>query len=270
MGLKVTTWLIIITSIFFIFTAFLFSFDKECKGACSYFALQPKNVFQNYYFWTLLTSIFMHANFAHLFFNMFTLFFIGSFVESIIGRKRFVWFYLASGIFASFFFSILAYYFGNSVVGGRIFGGPEMFAVGASGALFGLLGIAAIITPKSKVYLIAGPLIAIIVQVILEKFIKSNPILIMLNFIIMLYIFISIFSIFSFNLRMRKLALQLEMPFWLLPFVAIIPLLIIGLFVALPIGNMAHLGGLISGIVYGIYLRKRYPKKIKLLNRYFR
>ena len=59
------------------------------------------------------------------------------------------------------------------------------------------------------------------------------------------------------------------MPFWLIPFVAIVPLVIIGLFVRLPIGNTAHFGGLMVGIFYGIYLRKKYKRKTKILSRYF-
>jgi len=37
-----------------------------------------------------------------------------------------------------------------------------------------------------------------------------------------------------------------------------------------PIGNTAHLGGLITGLVYGFYLRKKYPRKIQMLSRHFR
>jgi membrane associated rhomboid family serine protease len=40
--------------------------------------------------------------------------------------------------------------------------------------------------------------------------------------------------------------------------------------IGLPIGNTAHLGGLIIGLIYGFYLRKRYIKKITLLNRILR
>ena len=36
------------------------------------------------------------------------------------------------------------------------------------------------------------------------------------------------------------------------------------------IGNTAHLGGLICGLIYGIYLRRKYPKKVQMLNRLFR
>jgi membrane associated rhomboid family serine protease len=60
------------------------------------------------------------------------------------------------------------------------------------------------------------------------------------------------------------------MPLWLLPVVAIIPLVIVGLFFPLPIGNMAHFGGLLAGLGYGFYLRRRYKKKVQLLGRYFR
>ena len=47
------------------------------------------------------------------------------------------------------------------------------------------------------------------------------------------------------------------MPFWFLPIVAIVPLVIIGLFIELPIGNTAHLGGLIAGFAYGYYLKQK-------------
>jgi len=36
----------------------------------------------------------------------------------------------------------------------------------------------------------------------------------------------------------------------------------------LPIGNTAHFGGFLVGIIYGVYLRKKYPRKIQLLNQH--
>ena len=76
--------------------------------------------------WRLLTSVFLHSGFAHLAMNMISLYFLGSFAEVSFGRGRFLALYFISGIAGS-----LAYlYFGA-------FSSP---AVGASGAIFGLLG----------------------------------------------------------------------------------------------------------------------------------
>jgi rhomboid protease GluP len=76
--------------------------------------------------WRLLTSAFLHSGFVHLALNMLSLYFLGSFAEVTFGRSRFLALYLISGIAGG-----LAYlYFGS-------FNGP---AVGASGAIFGLLG----------------------------------------------------------------------------------------------------------------------------------
>lgn len=261
-NISITAWLIIINVFLFIISLFLGNY-------LNYLVLQPRLLFQNYYIWTLVTSMFLHAGFAHLFFNMFSLYFIGNFIEKIVGRKRFLYFYLASGIIAGLFFAILAYFFGFGLLE-RVFGSPSITAVGASGAIFGLLGILAVLTPRKKVYLIAGPLVAIIIQVLVESFITSSSVLTLVNLIVSVYFVFSIFAIFSFSRKFLRFALPLELEFWLLPFVAIIPLVIIGLFIPLPIGNTAHLGGLIAGLVYGIYLRKKYTKKIVMLNRMMR
>jgi rhomboid protease GluP len=76
--------------------------------------------------WRLVTSAFLHSGFVHLALNMLSLYFLGSFAETSFGRSRFLALYFISGIAGG-----LAYlYFGP-------FNAP---AVGASGAIFGLLG----------------------------------------------------------------------------------------------------------------------------------
>jgi membrane associated rhomboid family serine protease len=199
---------------------------------------------------------------------MISLFFLGSLVEKIIGRKRFLWFYLASGIFAGLFFALLAGFFGFGIWE-KLFGNPSIAGVGASGAIFGLVGILAVLIPKKKVYLVGGPLIAIISQAIMETLFPGNAVVMTLGFLLNIYIFISIFAIFSFNPVMRKIALPIELSFWFVPVVAIVPLVIIGLFVNLPIGNTAHLGGFIVGLVYGFYLKNKYRNKTKYISRFF-
>jgi membrane associated rhomboid family serine protease len=244
--------------------------NPDCtQTLCNYLAIQPNNLFLNNYYWTLLTSMFSHGSFFHLFVNMISLYFLGNFLEMILGKKRFFWLYLISGIFAGLFFALLAFYFGDSWFGVRIFGNAESFAVGASGAIFALAGALALLTPRNKVYLIAGPIFAIVFQSVFEIFVKSAALSSLISFLVSAYIFLCIFAMFSFNPVLRRVALPIQMSFWILPFAAIIPLIVIGFFVALPIGNMAHLGGLIAGVIYGLYLRLKYKKKTQIISNYF-
>ena len=76
--------------------------------------------------WRLVTSTFLHSGITHLALNMLSLYFLGSFAEVAFGRGRFLALYLVSGIAGGLAFL----YFGQ-------FGGS---VVGASGAIFGLLG----------------------------------------------------------------------------------------------------------------------------------
>jgi rhomboid protease GluP len=75
-------------------------------------------------FYRLLTAAFVHADLQHLLFNCFALYFIGPVVESLFGKWRFLPIYLASAIMGT----AMSYAFSDSL------------SVGASGAIFGLLG----------------------------------------------------------------------------------------------------------------------------------
>lgn len=273
---SLTNWIIFVNVAIFLIITVLITLIGDQKVS-ELFALQA-NLFFSGYVWTLLTSMFMHANIWHLLFNMISLFFIGNFVEKIIGRKRFFWFYIISGLLAGLFYVVLSYFFGNAVImigsnsfniGEKLFTSPNTFAVGASGAIFGLVGLLAMLTPYNKVYLLAGPLIAIILEAFFESAFPSAAFVSILSIVITFYFLLSVFSIFSFNPLLRRIAVPVAMSFWLLPIVAIVPLIIAGLFVELPIGNMAHLGGLIVGLAYAGYLRQKYKRKTQMIRRVF-
>jgi membrane associated rhomboid family serine protease len=222
-------------------------------------ALTPSLILQGKSLWTFLTSMFSHVLFFHIFANMFSLFFIGNFLERIIGTKRFISVYLIAGLLGGIFF----------VLSGLIFGGIDVPGVGASGAIFGLLGVLAVLVPYSRIYLIAGPLLLILANFIINPFIPANftsTFSLIINFLI----FVMIFAIFSFNPSIRRFAIPIELPMWLLPIIAIVPLVVIGFFVDLPIGNSAHIGGLVVGLVYGFYLRKKFPRKTERISKQFR
>jgi len=212
--LNVTNWIIIINIIVFILGLIFVLINQD---GWKYLALQPDSILQGKYVWTFLTSMFMHANFFHLFVNMFVLFSLGSFCERIIGAKRFLWFYIISGLAAGVAFVLLAGFFGNTSLGSTIFGNPSLPGVGASGAIFAIAGLFMILTPHLK------------------------------------------FSI-------------IFLPFFSLPAYIMIPLVLFATWLisagtGFPIGNTAHFGGFLAGIVYGLFLRKKYSKKIRVLNR---
>jgi membrane associated rhomboid family serine protease len=90
--------------------------------------------------WRLITSAFLHANLIHIGFNMYFLWFIGSAVESALGRGRFLAVYLISGLAGS--------------AGALVFT-PTSPTVGASGALFGILGVA-VVFERQRNYVLGG------------------------------------------------------------------------------------------------------------------
>jgi len=254
--MSLTNQLILVNLAVFIISLFLLKIYGE-EVFLKNFALTPDLIINFKNLWTFLTSMFVHGSFFHVFANMFSLFFVGNFLERIIGRKRFFWIYLISGLIGGIFFVLSGFLFKSNIPG-----------VGASGAIFGLLGMLAILVPFSKIYLIAGPLFAIIANFVLISFLPQS-FASTINLIFNIVILVMIFSMFSWNPIFRKLAVPVELPMWLLPIVAIVPLIIIGYFIPLPIGNSAHLGGLAAGLIYGFYLRKKYPQKTKYLSRHF-
>lgn len=260
------TWILIIVNVIAFFLFLLISLSSKFS---SYLVLTPSLFLYGKpiaYFWTLLTSMFLHAGLLHLFVNMFSLFYLGHLVERIIGKKRFFWLYFIAGMVGGLLF-IVGTYFGNFIPRGDfLFGTPSTSAVGASGAIFGLVGLLSVLIPFKQVYFILGPLLVIIFQVIMDRFL---PVQLQSVFSLLMsaLILLMVFSIFSRSQRFMKFSLPVKLSFWAVPIVAIIPLFIISFFIDLPIGNTAHLGGLIVGLIYGFYLRSKYAKKVVLLNR---
>ena len=91
---------------------------------------------------TLLTSMFMHGGFAHLFGNMLFLWIFGDNIEDDLGKKRYLIFYLACGFLAS-----LAHVFSTIAFGGN----PYIPSLGASGAISGVLGGYLVLHPHRRV-----------------------------------------------------------------------------------------------------------------------
>jgi len=159
-GFSITTWLIIVNVIISLLVFVLIGIYCSAElGSCQIFdlfALKPSTILQGMFLWTLITHMFVHGSFFHLFINMFVLFSLGGLSERIIGRKRFFWFYILSGIFAGALSVVLPGFFGFGF-GERIFGSPEIFMVGASGAIFAIAGLYVVLLPRLKFGIIFFP-----------------------------------------------------------------------------------------------------------------
>src|SRR6266550_4248520 len=90
--------------------------------------------------WRLITAAFLHYGPIHLGFNMFFLYWIGTPVEQYLGRGRFLAVYLVSGLAGS---------------AGALVLSPTSVTVGASGAIFGILG-AALVLERQGSYVLGG------------------------------------------------------------------------------------------------------------------
>ncbi len=143
---NITLLLVIVNVICFILFSIILLINPNFLD---YIALKPANIINHFYIWTFLTSMFMHAGFFHIFANMISLLFLGAFTEKIIGKKRYLNFYLLSGLFAGISFVALSFIFPSDF---------NSYAVGASGALFGLTGLLMVLTPDLSVYMMFIPI----------------------------------------------------------------------------------------------------------------
>jgi len=174
---SVVTWLIIVTCFISIIGFVVMEYFPD---KFSYFALNPLNIFSGRYLWTIVLHMFVHGSVAHLAINMFVLFSLGSLCEKIIGRKRFVWFYL----------------------------------------IFAIAGLYVILLPRLRFMIIFLPFF-------------SLPAYIMIPVVLFLTWVVSFFGNF-------------------------------------PIGNVAHLGGFLIGLFYGLFLKSKYKRKVAMLQKIFK
>lgn len=165
--------LIIINALFFFADNIELAFMEQMVGrsyASEYF--RP---------WQVVTHMFMHADFQHLLFNMFGLFFFGTALESYFGSKRFLTYYLLCGVGAFILYQLTHFvqiqfllenlsaeeismaskgsFNPNNPASHTYTGIVYTGLVGASGAVFGLLFGYALKFPQSRVQLLFPPVV---------------------------------------------------------------------------------------------------------------
>ena len=132
-----------------------FILQMTVKNFTESFILVGNDVFSRP--WILLTSMFLHGGVYHLLVNMYVLAMFGSILEQRIGAKRIVLLYFSSGLLASF---LSSFFYAR--------------ALGASGAIYGVIGALIIIMPGLQLlffFLIPTPLwLAGIIYVMIDVF----------------------------------------------------------------------------------------------------
>ena len=144
--------------------------------------------------WRFLTSMFLHAGIMHIFFNAYALFLFGTILESRISSRDYLIIFFAAGFLGGFLYYL-------TYVIGLI---PSIAALGASGAIYGILGAVAVFLPNLRIF------------------------------------------VWFIPMRMREAAIL-----WL-------AIEFLGTFdISSGIASAAHLGGLLFGLGYGWYLKKK-------------
>jgi membrane associated rhomboid family serine protease len=109
-------------------------------------------------YWRLITAAFLHYGPLHLGLNMLALYWFGTPVEHYLGRARFLLVYLVSGLAGS---------------AGALIVTPNTPTVGASGAIFGILG-AALVLERQRAYVLGGSAMGVIAINLVFSFTFSN------------------------------------------------------------------------------------------------
>ena len=114
----------------------------------------------NFQLHQLFTYMFLHANLSHIFFNMFALWMFGRLIESTLGARHYLIYYIVCGVGAALFQMGIA----QIDLAGCAIGSTEWImymktpTVGASGAIFGLLLAFGLLHPNAMISLIFPPI----------------------------------------------------------------------------------------------------------------
>ncbi|MFG0283063.1 MAG: rhomboid family intramembrane serine protease [Phycisphaerales bacterium JB039] len=166
-GWSVNTWIIVINvAIFLIQGTLPRTFDSYGPVRFPFF-MDPLEAYGHFSttlgflgleVWRLVTFQFLHANFVHLFFNMFGLFIFGSIVEQFLGSRRYLAFYMICGIFGGLAYLLLNLLGTMGVnLPGALHVDRSTPLIGASAGVFGVIVACAYIAPNAIVQLILPP-----------------------------------------------------------------------------------------------------------------
>jgi membrane associated rhomboid family serine protease len=121
---------------------------------------------RGFYIYQLITYMFTHREFSHLFFNMFALFMFGGLIERTWGPVRYLTYYMVTGIGAGLVQMLISYIQIHSLINGidlNLLDASYLYdsypvTIGASGAVFGLLLAFGMLFPNLPLYIMFIPI----------------------------------------------------------------------------------------------------------------
>lgn len=158
------TWLIVVNIAVFVIEGFLPQLVNTQTGVTGSILRQYGHFstyagFQRLEVWRLVSFQFLHFDIWHLVMNMFGLWIFGSMVEQYLGKKRYVAFYLVSGIFGGLLYLVLNVF---GVLGVPLPGtlAVETYTplIGASAGVFGVIMACAYLAPNMVIQLLIPPI----------------------------------------------------------------------------------------------------------------
>jgi membrane associated rhomboid family serine protease len=141
------TFVFIIANVFiFLLTVFAAGgtgSDAMFNAVLIQFGAKVNHLINQKEWWRFVTPIFLHGGFAHLLMNMYGLWILGPYVERLYGSAKFVVFWVLTGIagVVASYLTVRPAMHAGGPVGRFLFKADDVASVGASGALFGLIGV---------------------------------------------------------------------------------------------------------------------------------
>ena len=113
----------------------------------------------NFRFYQLVTYMFLHDpySFSHVFFNMFAVFMFGRTLEQVWGPKRFLTYYMATGIGAGLVQIMVMYLRISAEIPPEMFSMVNRITIGASCSVFGILLAFGMLFPNAQLFIIPFP-----------------------------------------------------------------------------------------------------------------
>ena len=172
----VTRYLLIANFCVFFLAAILQRYGIDLNTVCGLHYISA----QSFHWWQPFTYMFLHANFSHIFFNMFAVWMFAPMIEQEWGSKRFSLYYLVCGLGAALIQELVWMMMLNNMAGSYdaasiVYYSSMLNTIGASGAVFGILFAFGWLYPDVPMYILFIPIpirarIFVIIYAVVELF----------------------------------------------------------------------------------------------------